>query len=399
MKIKSFEIHTVKNPQPNFGGRYWTFVRVFSECGIEGIGEIYTATFHPTNVEKLAEEVFERYLKGHDPHHIERFYRACYSSGFSGRPDTVIMAICSGFEMACWDIIGKSVNKPIYELIGGKVRDKIRSYSYLYPIDKNGEYQFNDIDLSVADAVEKQKMGFTAIKFDPAGPYTEYDGHQLSLKHLQRSEDFVREIRNAIGNDCDILFGTHGQMTVSSAVRLAKRLEPYDPLWFEEPIPPGQSEPMSRVAEKTSIPIATGERLTTKYEFYDLLINNSASILQMNLGRVGGILEAKKIASMAECFSAEIAPHVYCGPVACAASVQVATSSPNFLIQECIGTWDGFAEEILLEKIGWENGFIIPNTKPGLGIELDMKVIKKHSPYTGDALHLSMTDKPYCVSD
>jgi len=184
-------------------------------------------------------------------------------------------------------------------------------------------------------------------------------------------------------------------MTPASAIRLAQRIEPFDPLWFEEPVPPGQPEAMARVASKTSIPIATGERLTTKYEFHDVLKHNAASILQMNLGRVGGILEAKKIAALAEVYFCQIAPHLYNGPVGAAASIQLATATPNFLIQESINTWGGFHAEVVEDKIDWQNGYIIPNAKPGLGISLNMDVVKAHSPYTGKRLHLVMDSKVY----
>ena len=152
---------------------------------------------------------------------------------------------------------------------------------------------------------------------------------------------------------------------------------------------------MARVASKTSIPIAAGERLTTKYEFFELLNRGAASILQMNVGRVGGILEAKKIAGIAEVFYAQIAPHLYNGPVGAAASIQLATATPNFLIQDSIMTWGGFHAEILQEKIEWRDGYIIPSSKPGIGIELHMDVVKGHPPYTGKKLHLSMDPKPY----
>jgi len=241
------------------------------------------------------------------------------------------------------------------------------------------------------------EQGFTALKFDPAGPYSAYSGQQISLEALEKSATFCKEIRKAVGNNCDLLFGTHGQMTPASAIRLAKRLEPYDPLWFEEPVPPGQSEAMSRVADHTSIPVATGERLTTKYEFHDVLKNGAASILQMNLGRVGGILEAKKIAALAEVYYTQIAPHLYNGPIGAAASIQLATATPNFLIQESIMTWDGFHAEVLTEKIEWQNGYIIPSNKPGLGVELNMDVVRAHSPYMGSKLHLSMDHRPYDV--
>jgi 2-dehydro-3-deoxyphosphogalactonate aldolase len=299
--------------------------------------------------------------------------------------------------MACWDIIGKAAGRPVYELIGGRVHERLRSYTYLYPQNAAGEYDYDDLDLTVECATRLVKQGFTALKFDPAGPYTEYPGHQLSLELMSRCEAFCRRLREAVGDQCDLLFGTHGQMSPSAAIRLARRLEPFDLLWFEEPVPPGQSEAMGQVARQTCIPIAAGERLTTKYEFFDLLQRGGVSILQMNLGRVGGILEAKKIASLAEAFSAHIAPHLYNGPIGAAASIQLATASPNFLIQESILDWSGFHAQVLKKPLRWEDGFIIPSQEPGLGVELDMDVVNAHSPYKGSRLHISMDDKPFDV--
>ena len=399
MEVDKLNTYIVATPKPHIGGMYWIFLSIETKCGILGIGEIYASSFHPEVVVKCIKDVFERYLKGQDPHHVERFYRECFSSGFTQRPDLTMMGVLSGLEMSCWDIIGKAANKPIYELIGGKVHDKLRSYTYLYPKDKNGVLNYDDPELGAESAVRFMGQGFTAIKFDPAGPYSSYSGHQISLKRLTHCENYTQKVRDAVGDNCDILIGTHGQLTPASAVRLAKRLEKFDPLWFEEPVPPGQSNAMSEVAKKTKIPVATGERLTTKYEFYDVLKNNAASIIQMNLGRVGGILEAKKIASLSEVFYAQIAPHIYNGPVGAAASIQLATATPNFLIMESIKTWDGFHSEVLTEPINWSNGNIIPSDKPGLGIELNFDVVESNSPYKGNKLHLSMDQKPYYVDD
>jgi len=395
MKVSKLAVYIVGTPPPHIGGMYWIIVSLKTECGIEGIGEVYSATFHPLVMKKAIEDVFDRYLKGCDPHHVERFFRECYSSGFTQRTDLSMMGVCSGLEMACWDIIGKAANKPVYELIGGKVNDKLRSYTYLYPINAKGEYDYEDVDAAAESALMNKEKGFTAIKFDPAYDYNVYSGHHLSLSRLAHCERYCSSIREAVGNDCDLLIGTHGQMTPASAIRLAKRLEQFDPLWFEEPVPPGQAEAMAQVAQKTSIPIATGERLSTKYEFFDVLKNKAAAIIQMNLGRVGGIMEAKKIAAIAEVHYAQIAPHLYNGPVGAAASIQLSCATPNFLIQESIGTWDGFHAEILEEPIEWIEGYIIPSNKPGLGVSLDMDVVNFHSPYSGNKLHLSMNSKPY----
>ncbi|MBU9217372.1 mandelate racemase/muconate lactonizing enzyme family protein [Burkholderia gladioli] len=399
MKIVSLETFSVAVPPPHVGGMYWLFVKLRTDDGIEGVGEIYAATFHPDAMIPVIEDVFERHLLDHDPHHVERFFRACYSSGFTQRPDLTMMGVASGLEMACWDIVGKAAGKPVYELLGGKVNERLRSYTYLYPKNAKGEYDYDDPDLAAECAAENVKLGFTAVKFDPAGPYTNYSGHQLSLPVLDRCETFCRKIREAVGSQADLLFGTHGQMVPSSAIRLARRLEKYDPLWFEEPVPPGQEEAIAEVARHTSIPIATGERLTTKYEFHKLLQAGGASILQMNVGRVGGLLEAKKIATLAEVHYAQIAPHLYNGPVGAAASIQLATCTPNFLIQESIMTWGGFHSEVVKTPIRWEDGYIIPSSEPGLGIELDMDVVRAHTPYTGKRLHLQMADKPADVKD
>ena len=174
---------------------------------------------------------------------------------------------------------------------------------------------------------------------------------------------------------------------------MAKRIEAADPLWFEEPVPPENPDEMARVARATSIPIATGERLATKWEFARVLDAGAAAILQMAIGRVGGILEAKKIAALAETRYAQIAPHLYCGPVEGAANVQLAACTPNFLILESIETWGGFHAEILKRPIRWEDGYVIPSDEPGLGVELDVEVARAN-PYTGDRLHLEMVETP-----
>ena len=393
MMLKDIKTFVVGNPPPHYGGRYFVFVKLTTNQNVEGIGEAYCLPFHPSVVVKMIEDVFDRYLRGEDPHHIEKIWRRVYSAGFTQHSDLTMMAVLSALEMACWDIVGKEANQPVYNLLGGRVHERLRTYTYIYarPGDKTDVYQ--DPDLSAQRAVEYVKQGFTAIKFDPAGPYSAFDGRQLSLEALELSERFARQLRAAVGNKADLLFGTHGQMTAAGAIRLARRLEPYDPLWFEEPVPPDAPEEMARVARGTRIPIAAGERLATKYDFARLLQAGSAAILQMNLGRVGGILEGKKIASMAEVHHVQIAPHLYCGPVVGAANIQLGTCSPNFLILEGIERWDGFHAEILKKPIRWSEGFVIPPSEPGLGVELNEEVALRH-PYTGTELHLEMAGRP-----
>ncbi|MGU9957644.1 MAG: mandelate racemase/muconate lactonizing enzyme family protein [Arenicellales bacterium WSBS_2016_MAG_OTU3] len=394
MKISDVKTFVVANPPPHFGGQYWVFVKLTTDSGIEGIGEVYSLPFHPRVVEHMIQDVCERIVIGSDPFKIEVLWRKLYSSGFTQRADISMMGILSGLEIACWDIIGKELNKPVYELLGGQVHEKLRSYSYLYPKEGDKTLVYEDPYLAAERAAEYAAMGFTGVKFDPAGSYTAFDPRQLSLPALDRCELFVKLIREAVGDKADILFGTHGQMVPSSAIRLAKRLEKYDPLWFEEPVPPDNIDATLQVAQNTSIPIATGERLSTKYEFAKVLNSKAASIIQLALGRAGGILEGKKIASIAEAHYAQIAPHLYCGPIEGAANVQLDTCSPNFLIQESIYKWDGFHAEILIQPMQWEDGYIIPSKAPGIGVELNEEVAAQH-PYEGEALHLDMMTEPF----
>ncbi len=393
MKLTGIQTFVVGNPPPHFGGRYFVFVKLTTACGISGVGEAYCVPFDPHLVAKMIEDVFARYAEGRDPHDIEALWRRVYSSGFTQHPDLTVMGVLSALEMACWDIIGKAANQPVYKLLGGQVHERLRAYTYIYPRPGDQSDVYHDPDLAAERAGEYLAQGFTALKFDPAGPYSAFDGRQLSLDALELSERFARKLREAVGTKADLLFGTHGQMTAAGAIRLAKRLEPYDPLWLEEPVPPDAPEEMAKVARATSIPIATGERLATKYDFARLLKAGSAAIFQMNLGRVGGLLEAKKIAGMAEVHHVQIAPHLYCGPIVGAANIQLATCSPNFLILESIESWGGFHTEILKSPIAFEDGHVIPSTAPGLGVELD-EAVALANPYTGTMLHLEMTQHP-----
>ena len=404
MKVAEIETFVVGNPAPRHGGRYFIFVTVTTDNGVKGVGEAYVATFNPHLVAKMIEDVAERWLVGNNPFNVESFWRRAYSSGYSSRPDPTLCGVISALEMACWDIIGKETNRPVYELLGGRVHEGLRSYTYLYPpaedayAPKDEPNLYTQPELAAEQAIVELNKGFTAIKFDPAGPYTAFDGRQPSLERIDLSERYISALREAVGTQADLLFGTHGQFTPSGALRLAKRLEQYDPLWFEEPVPADDLTGMATVASGTSIPVATGERLTTVSEFAAVLKANAAQILQPNLGRSGGILQGKKIASIAETHHALIAPHCYCGPVVAAANIALATCSPNFLILECIGTFDGFHADLLETPIKWEDGKVIPSKEPGLGVILNEEVARAH-PYSGEELHLIPEINPQPISE
>ena len=393
LKVIDFKTFVVGNPPPGFGGRYWVFLKLVPDGGVVGYGEASSLPFHPRVVEALIQDVCQRYVVGSDPFRIEWLWRQIYSSGYSQRSGIVLMAILSAVEMACWDIVGKELNRPVYDLMGGRVRDRVRTYTYLYPEAGDSTDVYVDPELAASRAAAYVDRGFTAVKFDPVGPYSAFDPREPSLAALDRATAFTRRIREAVGSRADLLLGTHGQLTPTGAIRLAKPLESYDPLWLEEPVPPENEAAMAQVARGTTIPIASGERLATKYEFNRLLAQRAVGILQMNLGRVGGLLESKKIAAMAEAHYCQIAPHVYCGPVVAAASVQLAVCSPNFLIQEGILDWSGFQAKLVRCPIQWEAGYVVPSTAPGLGVELDESVAKAH-PYEGEALHLERSPDP-----
>jgi galactonate dehydratase len=394
MRLQSLEIFTVAPPAPGWGGRYWIFTKLTTRCGITGYGECYASTVGPKAMQAVIEDVFARHMEGENPENIELMYRRAYSSGFTQRPDPTVMGAFSGLEIACWDILGKARNRPVWALLGGKMNDRIRSYTYLYPAPGQESPEFwISPDMAAEAALRFVDMGFTAVKFDPAGPYTIRGGHHPAMSDITRSVAFCKAIRAAVGDRADLLFGTHGQFSTPGAIRLGQAIEPYSPLWYEEPIPPDNLHEFAEVAKQVRIPLATGERLTTKAEFGALLRHGGVKILQPALGRVGGIWEAKKIAAMAEIFNAELAPHLYAGPVEWAANIHLATSIPNLLIAETIETGGAFHLQLIKHSIKWENGYIIPPEAPGLGIEFDEDLARAH-PYTGTGLHLEMQEAP-----
>ncbi|ATG42334.1 putative d-galactonate dehydratase [Phaeobacter piscinae] len=392
MKLQDLDIIVTAPPAPGWGGRYWILVKVTTDTGITGWGECYAASVGPDAMTHVIRDVFERHMQGMNPENIEWMFRRAYSSGFTQRPDLSVMGAFSGLEIACWDILGKDRDRPVHALIGGRMNDRLRAYTYLYPLPHHEIDAFwNTPELAAESAIAAVEKGYTAVKFDPAGPYTMRGGHMPAQSDITQSVAFCRAIREAVGDRADLLFGTHGQFTPAGAIRLGQALEPYEPLWFEEPTPPDLIADMARVADRVRIPVATGERLTTKAEFAAILRAGAAEILQPALGRSGGIWETKKIAAIAEVFGAQMAPHLYAGPVEWAANIQLAASIPNLLMIETIET--PFHTALIKQGITVEDGFVIPSDAPGLGIEVDEDLARAH-PFIGDDLHLNMQDAP-----
>ncbi|MEM9903015.1 MAG: mandelate racemase/muconate lactonizing enzyme family protein [Pseudomonadota bacterium] len=400
MKLADLDILVTAPPPPGWGGRYWQFVKLTTACGIVGWGEVYAAAVGPKAMRAVIEDVFARHMHGESPENVELMFRRAYSSGFTQRPDPTVMGAFSGLEIACWDILGKARERPVWALLGGRMNDRLRAYTYLYPQPAMDPVAFfHDAEAHAAEAARRvEEDGFTALKFDPAGPYTIRGGHQPAMRDIARSVAFCKAIRAAVGDRADLLFGTHGQFTPAGAVRLAQAIAPYEPLWFEEPVPPDDVAGMAHVAAQTTLSVATGERLTTVAEFAPLLAARAMSIVQPATGRAGGLWETKKIATLAEAHGAQVAPHLYAGPIEWAANVHLATTCPNLLLVETIGTGGDFHRALIGDAIRFEMGHLLPPETPGLGVEINEAVARAH-PFDGTDLHLQMQEAPCDYSD
>lgn len=333
----------------------WLFLKVYTDEGIVGLGEPVVEG----RAQTVAAAVHEigRYLIGQDPRRIEHHWQAIFRGQFY-RGGPVLTSALSGIEHALWDITGKWLGQPVYNLLGGATRDKIRVYGWAS-------------DASYGDYIEAGKVsakaGFTALKIGLVGPVNIVDTKAV----VDREVEHFARLREAVGPEVDVGIDFHGRVSPAMAVRLAKELEPYHPFFIEEPVLPENVDAMVTVARSTSIPIATGERLFTKWGFREVLEKQAAVIVQPDLSHAGGILEVKKIAAMAECYYAAVAPHCPLGPIALAASLQLDACTPNFLVQEHVTLGEGYIKEPF--KI--ENGYIPLPTKPGLGIELDEEAL------------------------
>lgn len=380
MEITSVEPHIVSIPPKDetltADGDFWTqtnwiILKVKTDEGITGLGECNWTQFRSQTTAQALEEL-ERFVVGMNPFQIEKMRKRLYDDyHFFHVPGPIHFMAIGAIEMACWDIIGKVTDQPIYNLLGGKVNDRLRSYTYIH-------YKWHPPEPpeeAAAAAREYVDQGFTAIKLDPIRPIN--GPRDVRVDELSYAESVVEAVRDEIGDEADILIGTHGQLPTNLAVRLAARLEPYDPLWFEEPVPPEHFSELREVTSSTSIPVATGERLCTSHQMAQA-VENGARIVQPNVGFTG-ILEARKMAAIAQSHYAQMAPWMFAGPIAGAASIQLSACTPNFVLQEGIERWKGFHERILQDGIEWEDGDLIPPEKPGLGIELDESAFERYA--------------------
>ncbi len=349
MKITSLELLHVK-PR-------WVFLKVHTDTDIVGLGEPSLEGRALTVAQAVKE--LEPMLLGEDPRRIEHLWQRMYRQTFY-RGGPVLTSALSGVEQALWDILGKSLGAPVHQLLGGRVRDRVRMYGWTKG-GKTGNY-IEDFMHAVGE------RAFTAYKFSPV----EACRYLETPAQMQQAVDMMAGARKLAGPDIDIAVDMHGRTTPALSKRLAKKFEPYDPLFIEEPVLPGDTAALKELSRATTIPIATGERLYTRWDFQDVIHAQAVAVVQPDLSHAGGVFEARKIAAMAESRHIAFAPHCPLGPVALAACLQVDACTPNLLAQEHVTLGVGYLKQPFEVKAG----YIDVPTAPGLGIELDDEALQ-----------------------
>ncbi len=343
----------------------WLLVRIACEDGTVGICEGGVHGWQrPT---KTMVEVMAPYLLGKDPHRIEHHYQFLYrSSHFMG---AVVQGALSAIDIALWDIKGKRLGVPIYDLLGGKTRHKVRCYIHV---------RGNTLDTLVQDAVAKARQGFPAVRFSPWSPNL-----YMHRSYAEWAEEAVRRVgavREAVGPEVDICVEIHRQMNPAEAIALGRRLEQFNPFFYEDPMLPDSPARMGDVQERCNVPIATGERFTTIFEFQQLLEHKGCAYGRPDLCLCGGLTGCKKVAALAEAQHVKVIPHNPLSPVSTAACVQLDACIPNFALQEYTGESEPPKSELLQQPLKLEEGYLVVPEGPGLGIALSTEAIGKYTP-------------------
>ncbi len=348
----------------------WLFVKIETDDGLKGWGEPILEG-RAITVEAAVKELMDKYVLGRDPEDIEGLWNIMYRSGFY-RGGPVLMSALSGIDQALWDIKGKRLGVPVHALLGGKCRDKVKVYRWV------GGDEPGDLDDALINAISQ---GFRAFKMNVSGKLEFID----NLRVVKSIVDRIQKVREIIGDDKDFAVDFHGRVSVPMAAELARALEPFHPMFIEEPVPPEQIEALKRIRDLVSTPIALGERLYSRWDFKPYIESNLVDIVQPDVSHAGGITEVKKIASYAEIHGALLAIHCPLGPIALAASLQIAFSVYNYLIQETsMGIHYNVGVELTdyvknAEIFRIDNGYINVFDLPGLGIEMDEEVVEEMS--------------------
>jgi galactonate dehydratase len=363
--------------------RNWVFVKVQTdEPGLVGWGE--ASLEWKTRAVAGAVADFEPMLLGEDPARIEHLYQMMYRQSFF-RMGVIGMSAISGIEQALWDIRGKVLGVPVYELLGGRVRDRVRMYTHLGGGEMKAVYESQystDPQLFADRALEVKARGYGAVKVLITPP-TETLNPIAAYRYAER---MMGALRDAVGEQMDIMVDFHGRQFPGNAIEFCRILAPFRPYFIEEPVPPENVDALVEVRRASPVPIATGERLVTRFAFRELLEKQACHIVQPDLCHCGGLWEAKKIAAMAEAYYVGVAPHNPLGPVANAAALHFALSTPNFLIQEDMLSDVPWRWEVVRSSLQTEDGYWLPTTAPGLGIEVDEAAAARH-PFQQEILH------------
>ena len=356
--------------------RNLTFVKVETDEGITGISEVRMNNRTDALVAYI-DGAKRRHVIGSDPFNTEDLYQRLFRDDY-GRAGEIVATGISVIEIACWDIIGKTLNQPVYRLLGGACRDKIKAYA-------NGWYRVERTPEEFHAAAQKViEKGYKALKFDPFGA----GYYELSYEEKLKSVSLVEAVRDAVGPEVEILVEMHGRFSPYTAIEIAAELEKFEPSWVEEPVPPDNIAALAKASEKIQLPVATGERLHNKYEYRELINLQAADILQPDITQTGGFLETKKIAAMGDMCYMTVAPHNVGGPVSTAIALHFAACTTNFKIQE---HFNDFSEAWVKEAATGcpeviDGYFSLPNG-PGLGMELNEDLIAQH-PYREGSFNL-----------
>jgi galactonate dehydratase len=351
-------------------GKHWLFVKVETDAGVYGWGECYTQLDRDHSIEAHVQQLC-RYLAGRSPYDIKHFTYMAYTDFATRRGAMDFYSAVSGIEHALWDIVGKAAGQPVYNLLGGAFRTKIRVYA-------NGWGGGGDPEKIAGQAQAVVAKGFTALKFDPfPGPWRPY----ISRKDEQMAVDKVKAVREAVGPDVEILVEVHRRLAPVHAIRVARMMEPYAPFWYEEPVSVRDLNGLVEAKRGINLPVVTGEELYTKTEFQEVIERRAADILNPDVCACGGILELREIAAMAEPYHIAVSPHNYNSTtVGLAATLQAAAGMPNFLITEYFVNFEALGNELARTPFTVENSYIQLPTAPGLGIDLDEDALARY-PY------------------
>ena len=369
MKIKEIEVYQLG--EQTTGSATWAvnsiLLKLTTSDGVVGYGEA-VPTLRVQPVIQSLREVARVYVDK-DPLEVERNWHEWHKHDFYLPVSFESTTAVSAFDIACWDIIGKHFGAPIHQLIGGAFRKQVRVYS-------NGWY--NDCvtpDQFAERAKQFARMGYTGLKFDPFGDYYDY----IDEKGLKLAHERVKAVRDATGGKVELLIEHHGRFNPNSAIMIAKRLREFDPLFMEEPVHPENLEGLRKYRAATDVRVALGERILTKEQVVNVLSNNLTDFLQPDITNIGGVTQARKVAAIAEAYGVEIAFHNAFGPIQNAVTIQVDASIPNFLIQESFyDVFPSWKRQLVKDGSRIENGYATVPTKPGLGVEVDEKLLEEH---------------------